>query len=93
MANAAIIGDSEMRLAQAKLSHSAGKLENTAELRQLRRNVARLLTAARAEEIALGARKGSLSHGKIAGLAVGGSGDSGGKSVFLKGVVDKLAGV
>ena len=60
--------DFAMRLANAKLSHSVGQLENSAQLRGLRRDRARVKTELRRREIAEGLPEGELvrRHGHAA---------------------------
>jgi len=86
----------ERDLVAARFKRSMNQLENTARLRVLRREIARLRTEARVRENANGLAKNSLfsKHGTTFGRAApSGSGavpaEKGG---FLSGIVDKLTG-
>jgi len=83
----------ERELVTARFAHSMQQLENTAELRVLRREIARLLTEARRREAAqelpkdslLQAHRGSFSPDATAAEA---QPEKGG---FLSGIVDKFS--
>lgn len=82
----------ERELVDRRFKHSLNRLENTASLRDVRRNIARLRTELRARELATGAGpnsltrqyRGSFSHE----AATSASAEKGG---FLSNVVDKLS--
>lgn len=83
----------ERELVAARFKHSTNQLENTAQLRVLRREIARLQSEARRREIAAGQAKGSIfasfrPSGDVAPVAD--SGDA--KGGFLQGLVDKISG-
>jgi len=78
----------------ARFKHSTNQLENTAQLRDMRRQVARLHTEARRREMAQGLPKDSLLHQYRRGFG-GGTVEAGEdapeKGGFLSGIVDKLS--
>lgn len=77
----------------ARFKHSTNQLENTAQLRDMRRRVASLHTEARRREIAQGLPKDSLMHQHrrdFGGSSVVLDSDSPEKGGFLSGIVDKL---
>jgi len=86
----------ERQLVQTRFRHSANQLENTARLRVLRREIARLQTEARRREIANGLAKGELvrTHARSfqTGEAAGEAAQPEQKGGFLSGIVDKLTG-
>ena len=84
----------ERDLVRARFSHSMNQLQNTAQLRDLRRGLARLQTEARARETKTSLPKGSLVDRHRKSFSPTGeanvappAADRGG---FLKGIVDKL---
>jgi len=83
----------ERELVEARFKHSMGRLENTSQLRSLRREIARIKTEARTREVAQGLSRGALirehraSYRSEAAAPVEAPKESGG---FLKGIVDKL---
>ena len=86
---------SERDLVTKRFKHSNQQLENTAQLRDLRRQVARMRTEARAREIANDLPKGNLlhTHRQSFGGGAAESADAEEKSGgFLSGIVDTLAG-
>jgi large subunit ribosomal protein L29 len=83
----------ERELVRKRFQHSMGQLENTASLRNLRKEIARIKTEATRRESSQGLTRGSLvqKHAKTAQVrseATAGQ-DKGG---FLQGIVDKLSG-
>lgn len=83
----------ERDLVAARFKHSTNQLENTAELRVLRREIARLQSEARRREITSGQAKGSIfaSYRPTEGDApVAESTEA--KGGFLQGLVDKISG-
>jgi len=82
----------ERELVARRFKHSQNQLENTASLRDVRRDIARARTELRAREIATGngpntltrAHRGTFSSDAAAA-------EQSGKSGFLSGVVDKLS--
>jgi len=83
----------ERNVIAARFKHSTNQLENTAQLRDMRRRVARLHTEARRREIAQGLPKDALMHQHRRGFGggeVSEDGDSPEKGGFLSGIVDKL---
>jgi large subunit ribosomal protein L29 len=83
----------EREVIAARFKHSTNQLENTAQLRDMRRRVARLHTEARRREMALGLPKDSLLHQHRRGFGGGAAAvddDSPEKGGFLSGIVDKL---
>ena len=83
----------ERELVDARFRHSAGRLENTAQLRTLRREIARIHTEARSREAAQGIANGALirehrsSFRSEDAAPIEAPKETGG---FLKGIVDKL---
>ena len=88
------LADREHELVGLRFRHSMRQLENTASLRQLRGNIARLKTEVRVREVAAGRQKGSLTAAEIKAMpAVAGSTAApAARGGFLKGIVDKLTG-
>lgn len=88
--------EQERMLVQARFRHSMNQLENTAKLRDLRKEIARLKTEARTREIAQGLPKGQLIHVHrqtfSAQSAAGAEQAPEQKGGFLSGIVDKLSG-
>jgi ribosomal protein L29 len=88
--------DIERELVSARFKHSLGELENTAELRVLRREIARIQGEARRREVEREMPKGSLvqTHRTTYGGSASGSDSEQApeRGGFLKGIVDKLAG-
>ena len=85
----------EMDLVGARFKHSRGQLENTAELRGMRRDIARLRTEARRREKEAGLGKDALLHthrGSFASGTAGASEEAAEKGGFLSGIVDRLTG-
>jgi ribosomal protein L29 len=80
----------ERALVSDRFQHSLGQLENTAQLRERRKLVARLLGELRSREIARELPKGSLSAMQVDGDAPGVSQAQGEAGGFLTGIVDKL---
>ena len=86
----------ERRLMGFRMKHRSGQLENTAELGQARREIARLHTQARARERAQGLPKDSLLQ--LHRLTFQATADAAGveaapsRGGFLSGIVDKLSG-
>ena len=87
----------ERNLVDSRFRHSMGQLEDTTSLRSHRRNIARMLTEARAREVTQGLgknalvemHKGTFSPAAAPAAVLPSTGEEGG---FLSGVVDKLAG-
>lgn len=85
----------ERELVRARFRHSTNQLENTAELKVLRREVARLLTEARRREVAQGLGKDALLAGHRGSFRTEGEESAEAapeKGGFLSGIVDKLTG-
>lgn len=85
----------ERELIQARFRHSTNQLENSAHLRVLRKEIARLKTEARRREIAQGLAKDLLIHTHrqtFAPTAVEAGTTEEAKGGFLSGIVDKLSG-
>jgi large subunit ribosomal protein L29 len=82
----------ERELIAARFAHAANQLENTASLRVLRKDIARLQTEARTRETAGGLNKDALIAKYRGSFSSDGApaaaGEQGG---FLQGIVDKLA--
>lgn len=85
----------ERDFVDVRFRHSMGQLENTAVLRQHRRGIARMLTAARKREMDQGLDKNALmgAHSSTFVAKAGGAdaGEGSGGGGFLSGVVDKVA--
>ena len=86
----------EHELVRAKFAHSQQQLEDTSQLARLRKQIARLKTAARAREIEQGLTKDALinTHRATYTPDAKASEDEGGEESggFLSGIVDKLTG-
>ncbi len=87
----------ERDLVAARFRHSLNQLENTASLRGLRREIARLRTEMRRREREQELPKDSLLHrfrGSFQGesAASGEPAEAGEKGGFLSGIVDRLTG-
>lgn len=84
----------ERDMVSARFKHSTNQLENTARLRSLRREVARLRTEARTREIAQGLAKDALlvQHRPTTTVKSTDTGSAEAKGGFLAGIVDKISG-
>ncbi len=87
----------ERDLVSARFKHSTSTLENTAELRNLRKEIARLRTETRTRELAQGLSKDALiqqHRPKPGDVAAAASNEDSGESQgsFLSGIVDKITG-
>ena len=84
----------ERELVAARFKHSTNQLENTAQLRNFRREIARLKMVARGREVAQGLSKDSLlamhRPAAVSTATTGGSEEA--KGGFLAGIVDKISG-
>lgn len=82
--------EQEHALVRARFQNSMGRLENTASLKGLRKDIARIRTELRQREAAQGLPKNALLNlrSKITITKTASSSEQGG---FLQGVVDKLA--
>lgn len=82
--------DTRRDLVQTRFMHSMNRLENTASVRNVRRDIARIETELRRRELAQGLAKRALEtlHGSAAAPVAAEEAASGG---FLQSVVDKLA--
>ncbi len=90
---AAQVRQGEIDMVSAKFSHSMNQLENTAQLKVARRNIAAMKTEIRRREIEQGLSKASVLNGIVAGRNAGAAaGDSGDDTGFIKGIVDKISG-
>lgn len=86
----------ERQLVTARFQHATNQLQDTSQLKKLRRNIARVRTAARGRELEQGLRKNALRDEHTSTFDPStvqteqtGAGASGG---FLKGIVDKIGG-
>jgi len=88
------IRERERELVRTRFAHSMNQLENTASLRVIRKDIARLQTEARAREVAQSRPKGSLlqltAKKEAAPEATTTPAAAPEKGGFLKGIVDKL---
>lgn len=86
----------ERELVSLRFRHSMNQLENTATLRTVRKDIARIQTEARRREVAGGLSKGALVARHAATTAPAGTTETGAaapdRGGFLKGIVDKLTG-
>jgi ribosomal protein L29 len=85
----------ERDLVTVRFKHSMNQLANTAEVRDIRREIAQLRTEARARELKAGLSKNALlanHRGSFAPAARGGAAAPADKGGFLSGIVDKLTG-
>lgn len=85
--------NSERELVGARFTHSMNRLENTAQLRVYRREIARLRTELRNREVAQGSLKDSLLSSHRSSFSSGSAPDTSGpqRGGFLQGIVDKLS--
>jgi ribosomal protein L29 len=85
----------ERDMVDVRFRHSMGQLANTSVLRQHRRGIARMLTAARTREVDQGLSKNSLMGSHVASFVARVGAPEGEASAseggFLSGVVDKVA--
>ncbi len=87
--------DDERALIGARMRQSMNQLENTANLKVLRRGIARMHTEARRRELEQGVSKDSLLHEhrqSYSAAAVADDAEGTDKGGFLSGIVDKLSG-
>ncbi len=85
----------ERELIAARIRLATNQLEDTSTLKKLRRDIARLQTAARTREVDQGLNKNALRNkhrGSFSADGTAKSGDDGGGRGFLKGIVDKISG-
>lgn len=86
----------ERNLVATRFQHSLGQLENTATLRSIRKEIARIKGEARAREIDQGLAKDELwrKHRAAINIESAAPSDAGAveKGGFLSGIVDKLSG-
>ena len=83
----------ERELVAARFKHSTNQLENTATLRNLRREIARLKTEARTREVAQGLTKdGLIAAHRPTGPIADAPKDDAKSGGFLQGIVDKISG-
>lgn len=81
----------ERELVSSRFRHSLNKLENTASLRVLRRDIARARTELRSREVAQGLGPNAIARQHRGSFVAGvESGQGATKGGFLSGVVDKL---
>ena len=81
------LSDARRSLVQVRFALAGGRLEDSAKVGRLKRQIARLTTELRRREIAGGLRKGGLTDVEI-GAAAARTGEASGG--FLEGLVDKL---
>lgn len=82
----------QRQLLDARFALSLGKLENTASVGGIRKDLARVNTELRKREISKGLGKGALAREhRGAGGTQGGKSADGGSASFLQSVVDKAA--
>lgn len=83
----------ERELVALRFKHSTNQLENTASLRNLRREIARLKTEARSREAAQGLSKdGLIAAHRPTGPVGEAPKDEAKGGGFLQGIVDKISG-
>jgi large subunit ribosomal protein L29 len=85
----------ERELIAARIRLATNQLEDTSNLKKLRRDIARLHTAARTRETEQGLNKNALRDKHRGSFAADGSakgGEEAGGRGFLKGIVDKISG-
>ena len=85
------LSQTERDLVARRFKHSTNQLENTSELRNLRRTIAKLKTEARKREIAQGLPKNGLLNSIRPAAAAASEGSSSSAGGFLQGIVDKVA--
>ncbi len=84
----------ERELIAARIRLATNQLEDTSTLKKLRKDIARLQTAARVRETEQGLTKNTLRNKHRGSFSPDGTakgGEDGGKG-FLKGIVDKISG-
>jgi large subunit ribosomal protein L29 len=85
--------ETERELTLARFQHGLGQLENSARLRVLRHDIARLRTELRTREIAAGLAKDSLLRAnRVKSTGPAPTKATAEKGGFLQGIVDKLTG-
>lgn len=83
----------ERELVTLRFKHSTNQLENTATLRSLRKEIARLKTEARRREVEQGLAKEALFSKFPPDLSVvEDAPEAAAKGGFLQGIVDKISG-
>lgn len=82
--------EQEHALVRARFQNSMGRLENTAALKGLRKDIARIRTELREREVAKGLPKNALLNLRSK-ITITRSESSAEQGSFLQGVVDKLA--
>jgi large subunit ribosomal protein L29 len=84
----------ERELVKARFDHSMGQLENTAALREMRKDIARIKTEARRRELEQDMPKDSLIRQHRSSFVPDSTGAEAApqeeRGGFLKGIVDKL---
>ena len=86
------LNQSERDLVSRRFKHSTNQLENTSELRTLRRTIAKLKTEARRREIDQGRPKNGLLQGVKPAAASSAAAPKATAGGFLQGIVDKVGG-
>ena len=82
----------ERDLIAARFAHRTSQLDDNSVIKKIRRNIARLRTAARGRELSQSIPKDALKAMHLSSFAPeSGSGDSGDDAGFLKGIVDKVS--
>ncbi len=84
------LSEKETALVRARFSHAMGRLENTASLRVIRKDIARIRTEVRRRELAQGLAKDALVAQYRTRVTGAGAGESSSAGGFLKGLVDKV---
>lgn len=82
----------ERDLVAMRFRHSTNQLENTASLRSLRKEIARLRTEARVREVAQGLGKDGLFAKHRAEVGAAEEKAPAAKGGFLQGIVDRISG-
>jgi large subunit ribosomal protein L29 len=81
----------ERELVSSRFRHATSQLENTASMRVVRKDLARILTELRARERANGSAKGSLMDRHRRSFQASGAAAPAASGGFLQGIVDKLS--
>ncbi|HJN74959.1 MAG TPA: 50S ribosomal protein L29 [Myxococcota bacterium] len=88
--------DLERQLITVRFQHATNQLQDSSQLKKLRRDIARLRTAARSRELEKGLRKNALRDSHSSSFdpdtAVALTAEAGASGGFLKGIVDKIGG-
>jgi large subunit ribosomal protein L29 len=88
------VSTARRELVEARFQHSMGQLENSSQLKRLRRQVAKLLTETRNREIAQELPRDSLlaKYKAVVAPVENADAEEAAQGGFLQGIVDKISG-